>query len=118
MEPTLVRARIHAENLAWNKVPVKMANVEAEYRPNQLFVQNCRVEMEKGVFELFANGFLDGQMFVMGQSTVPLQTIDQLLSMEDDDFFMNRFVFPAARVVLLSTTTDRFGITSPFVVIF
>ena len=49
--------------------------------------------MEKGVFELFANGFLDGQMFVMGQSTVPLQTIDQLLSMEDDDFFMNRFVF-------------------------
>ena len=93
VEPTLVRARIHAENLAWNKVPVKMANVEAEYRPNQLFVQNCRVEMEKGVFELFANGFLDGQMFVMGQSTVPLQTIDQLLSMEDDDFFMNRFVF-------------------------
>ena len=49
--------------------------------------------MEKGVFELFANGFQDGQMFVIGQSTVPLQTIDQLLSMEDDDFFMNRFVF-------------------------
>ena len=93
VEPTLVRARIHAENLAWNKVPVKTADVEAEYRPNQLFVQNCRMEMEKGVFELFANGFLDGQMFVMGQSTVPLQTIDQLLSMEDDDFFMNRFVF-------------------------
>ena len=93
VEPTLVRARIHAENLAWNKVSVKTADVEAEYRPNQLFVQNCRIEMEKGVFELFANGFLDGQMFIMGQSTVPLQTIDQLLSIKDDDFLMNRFSF-------------------------
>jgi len=93
VEPTLVRARINAENLAWNKVPVKTANVEVEYRPNQLFVQNCRIGMEKGVFELFANGFLDGQMFVMGQSTVPLETIDRLLGMKDDDFFMSRFVF-------------------------
>lgn len=93
VEPTLVRARIHAENLAWNKVSVKTADVEAEYRPNQLFVQNCRIEMEKGVFELFANGFLDGQMFIMGQSTVPLQTIDQLLSIKDDDFLMSRFSF-------------------------
>lgn len=93
VEPTLVRARIKAENLAWNKVPVKTADLEVEYRPNQLFVQNCRIEMEKGVFELFANGFLDGQMFVMGQSTVPLETVDKLLSMKDDDFFLNRFVF-------------------------
>lgn len=93
VEPTLVRARVNAENLAWNKIPVKTANVEVEYRPNQLFVQNCRIEMEKGVFELFANGFLDGQMFVMGQSTVPLETIDHLLGMKDDDFFMSRFVF-------------------------
>ena len=93
VEPTLVRARINAENLAWNKVPVKTANVEVEYRPNQLFVQNCRIGMEKGVFELFANGFLAGQMFVMGQSTVPLETIDRLLGMKDDDFFMSRFVF-------------------------
>ncbi len=93
VEPTLIRARVHAESLAWNKIPVKLANVEAEYRPNQLLVQNCRIEMEKGVFELFANGFLDGQMFVMGQSTVPLETIDRLLNMEDDDFFMSRFVF-------------------------
>lgn len=93
VEPTLVRARIKAENLAWNKVPVKTADLEVEYRPNQLFVQNCRIEMEKGVFELFANGFLDGQMFVMGQSTVPLETVDRLLSMKDDDFFMNRFTF-------------------------
>ena len=64
-----------------------------EYRPNQLFVQNCRIELEKGKFELFANGFLDGQMFVMGQSTVPLDTIDKLMAMKDDDFFMERFAF-------------------------
>lgn len=93
VEPTLIRARVHAEGLAWNKIPVRSVNAEAEYRPNQLFVQNCRMEMEKGVFELFANGFLDGQMFVMGQSTVPLETIDRLLNIEDDDFFMSRFVF-------------------------
>ncbi len=86
VEPTLVRARIHTENLAWNKVPVKTADVEAEYRPNQLFVQIAGWKWKRASFELFANGFLDGQMFVMGQSTVPLQTIDQLLSMEDDDF--------------------------------
>ena len=47
----------------------------------------------KGKFELFANGFLDGQMFVMGQSTVPLDTIDKLMAMKDDDFFMERFAF-------------------------
>ncbi len=93
VEPTLVRVRVNAENLAWNKVPVKTANVEVEYRPNQLFVQNCRIELEKGVFELFANGFLDGQMFVMGQSTVPLETVDRLLNIKEDDFFMSRFVF-------------------------
>lgn len=93
VEPTLVRARIKAENLAWNKVPVKTADLEVEYRPNQLFVQNCRIELEKGKFELFANGFLDGQMFVMGQSTVPLDTIDKLMAMKDDDFFMERFAF-------------------------
>lgn len=93
VEPTLIRARVNAENLAWNKVPVKTAALEVEYRPNQLFVQNCRIEMEKGVFELFAKGFLDGQMFVMGQSTVPLETVDRLVSMKDDDFFMSRFVF-------------------------
>ena len=93
VEPTLVRARIKAENLAWNKVPVKTADLEVEYRPNQLFVQNCRIELEKGKFELFANGFLDGQMFVMGQSTVPLDTIDKLMAMKDDDFFMERYAF-------------------------
>ncbi len=49
VEPTLVRARIKAENLAWNKVPVKTADLEVEYRPNQLFVQNCRIELEKGI---------------------------------------------------------------------
>lgn len=93
VEPTLIRARIKAENLGWNEVPVKTADLEVEYRPNQLFVQNCRMEFEKGTFELFANGFLDGQMFVMGQSTVPLDTVDKLMSMKDDDFFMERFAF-------------------------
>lgn len=91
--PNLIRVRLNAENLAWNKVPIKMADVEAEYRSNRLFVPNCRIEMENGIFELFANGFLNGQMFVMGRSTVPLETIDHLLKLEDDDFFMNRFVF-------------------------
>ena len=52
VEPTLVRARIHAETLAWNKVPVKTADVEAEYRPNQLFVQNCRMEMELSLIHI------------------------------------------------------------------
>ena len=41
VEPTLIRARIHAENLAWNKVPVKTADVEAEYRPERSFL--CKI---------------------------------------------------------------------------
>lgn len=102
VEPTLVRARVKAENLAWNKVPVKSADLEVEYRPNQLFVQNCRIELEQGVFELFADGFLDGQMFVMGQSTVPLDMVDRLMGMEDDDFFMERFSFRKDSSVNLS----------------
>lgn len=93
IEPTLIRARIKAENMAWNQVPLKTVDMEVEYRPNQLFVQNCHIELEQGRFELFANGFLDGQMFVMGQSTIPLETVDKLLKLKDDDFFMQRFSF-------------------------
>lgn len=93
VEPTLIRARIKADKLAWNQVVVNHAVLEGEYRTNQLSIHDCRLELEKGRLELFANGFLDGQMFVMGNSSVSLATIDKLLNLNDDDFFMKRFAF-------------------------
>ncbi len=93
VNPTQIRTSLKAEHLAWNGVPVNFADVAAHYRNGLLTVTNCRLEFEDGVFEVFAEGFPEGRMSMLGQSSVPLPTIEKLMGLKDDDFFMERFGF-------------------------
>ncbi len=91
VNPTQIRTNLKAEHLAWNGVPVKFVDVAAQYRNGLLTVSNCRLEFHDGVFEVFAEGFPEGRMSMLGQSSVPLPTLEKLMGLKDDDFFMGRF---------------------------
>lgn len=89
--PSLLHVTLKAQDFAWNEVPIFQIETELDYYNGTLFVQDCHVEAQGGMFELFAHGDLHGEIAMMGQSTLPLTTIDKLINTEDDNFFMQRF---------------------------
>ncbi|MEG0143010.1 MAG: hypothetical protein RSA21_02850 [Akkermansia sp.] len=91
--PDLLRLNVvlTANDLAWNKVPVKTLKTEGNYDRGNLILKNFRMDDSSGYLELFAKGNLNGVLAITGRNTISILNWDKFLGLNDDDFFMARF---------------------------
>lgn len=98
---------LDASEFAWNQIPFSSLNLAFKFEKGDLVVRECRLLRTTGtMLELFGRGNLQGEMFLMGRNTITLDVWDKIFSLEDDDFFMQRFRFSKESTVDLAFQAD------------